>query len=245
MKLLKSIIGRTLAFWALFMFASTMFFYMWFYLLCLLLREPNKTKWHRKMSQLWMGTFMLLSGIRFSVRGRHHFDGLENSIVVCNHNSMLDIPISFPFLPRANKTIAKKSLSKVPIFGWIYSIGTVLVDRNDSKSRQSSFNQMKYVLNHGLDMLIYPEGTRNKTSAPLKSFYDGAFKLSIETRKPIVPVVLLNSKKMLPAKPVMYFKPGKITMNILPPVYPEGHSIDSLKKMVYDIMANYYLENEK
>ncbi len=245
MKLLKSIIGRTLAFWALLMFATSMFVYMWFYIYCLLLREPNKTRWHRKMSQVWMGTFMILSGIRFSVRGKHHFDGLENAIVVCNHNSMLDIPVSFPFLPRANKTIAKKSLSKVPIFGWIYSIGTVLVDRNDSKSRQASFDQMKYVLNHGLDMLIYPEGTRNKTSAPLKSFYDGAFKLSIETQKPIVPVVLLNSKKMLPAKPIMYFKPGKIIMNILPAVNPQGHSIDSLKKTVYDIMANYYLENEK
>ena len=245
MKLLKSIIGRTLAFWALLMFATSMFVYMWFYIYCLLLREPNKTRWHRKMSQVWMGTFMILSGIRFSVRGKHHFDGLENAIVVCNHNSMLDIPVSFPFLPRANKTIAKKSLSKVPIFGWIYSIGTVLVDRNDSKSRQVSFDQMKYVLNHGLDMLIYPEGTRNKTSAPLKSFYDGAFKLSIETQKPIVPVVLLNSKKMLPAKPIMYFKPGKIIMNILPAVNPQGHSIDSLKKTVYDIMANYYLENEK
>jgi 1-acyl-sn-glycerol-3-phosphate acyltransferase len=245
MKLLKSIIGRTLAFWALLMFAASMFVYMWFYIYCLLLREPNKTRWHRKMSQLWMGTFMILSGIRFSVRGKHHFDGLENAIVVCNHNSMLDIPVSFPFLPRANKTIAKKSLSKVPIFGWIYSIGTVLVDRNDSKSRQASFDQMKYVLNHGLDMLIYPEGTRNKTSAPLKSFYDGAFKLSIETQKPIVPVVLLNSKKMLPAKPIMYFKPGKIIMNILTAVYPQGHSIDSLKKTVYDIMANFYLENEK
>ena len=245
MKLLKSLIGRTLAVWALLMFATSMFVYMWFYIYCLLLREPNKTRWHRKMSQVWMGTFMILSGIRFSVRGKHHFDGLENAIVVCNHNSMLDIPVSFPFLPRANKTIAKKSLSKVPIFGWIYSIGTVLVDRNDSKSRQASFDQMKYVLNHGLDMLIYPEGTRNKTSAPLKSFYDGAFKLSIETQKPIVPVVLLNSKKMLPAKPIMYFKPGKIIMNILPAVNPQGHSIDSLKKTVYDIMANYYLENEK
>ena len=245
MKLLKSIVARILAFWALFMFAASMFIYMWFYIVCLFLREPEKTKWHRKISQLWMGTFMLLSGIRFSVRGKHHFDGLENAVIVCNHNSMLDIPVSFPFLPRANKTIAKKSLSKVPIFGWIYSIGTVLVDRNDSRSRQSSYNEMKYVLNHGLDMLLYPEGTRNKTSAPLKSFYDGAFKLSIETQKPIVPVVLLNSKKMLPAKPTMYFKPGKITMNILPAVYPQGHSIDSLKKKVYDIMAAYYLENEK
>jgi len=245
MKLVKSIVARILAFWALFTFAASMFVYMWFYLYCLILREPEKTKWHRKISQLWMSTFMMLSGIRFSVRGKQHFDGLENAVIVCNHNSMLDIPVSFPFLPRANKTIAKKSLSKVPIFGWIYSIGTVLVDRNDSKSRQASFDQMKYVLNHGLDMLIYPEGTRNKTSAPLKSFYDGAFKLSIETKKPIVPVVILNTKKMLHAKPIMYFKPGKISMNILPAIYPQNHTIDSLKKEVYDMMAAYYLANEK
>ena len=244
MKLLKNIIGRILAFWALFMFAGTMFIYMWFYLGCLALREPQKTRWHRRVSKIWMGTFMLLSGIRFTVRGKHHFNNLENAVVVCNHNSLLDIPVSFPFLPRANKTIAKKSFSKVPIFGWIYSIGTVLVDRNDSRSRQESYDKMKYVLNHGLDMLIYPEGTRNKTSEQLKSFYDGAFKLAIETQKPIVPVIMLNTKKMLPAKPVMYFKPGIISMHILPVVYPQGHTIDSLKKLVYDIMANYYLENE-
>jgi 1-acyl-sn-glycerol-3-phosphate acyltransferase len=245
MKFIKSILARLGSIWALLVFASTMFIYMWFYLFCLVLPEPKKTRWHRKMSQVWMGTFMMLSGIRFTVRGKHVFNGLENAIVVCNHNSILDIPISFPFLPRANKTIAKKSLSYVPIFGWIYSLGTVLVDRKDSKSRQASFDQMKYVLNHGLDMLIYPEGTRNKTNEPLKSFYDGAFKLSIETKKPIVPVILFNTKKMLPAKPAMYFKPGKIEMHILPEVYPNGHSIDSLKKTIYDIMAAYYLENQK
>jgi 1-acyl-sn-glycerol-3-phosphate acyltransferase len=54
------------------------------------------------------------------------FDNLENAVVVCNHNSLLDIPVSFPFLPRANKTIAKKSLSKVPIFGDILSLFSTL-----------------------------------------------------------------------------------------------------------------------
>ena len=42
MKLLKSIVARFLAFWALFMFAASMFVYMWFYLYCLILREPKK-----------------------------------------------------------------------------------------------------------------------------------------------------------------------------------------------------------
>lgn len=244
MKLIKSIVARILAFWALLVFASTMFLFIWFYLICYVLPEPQKTRWHRQISKLWMGLFLILSGCRFSITGKENFDDTTNAIIVCNHNSLIDIPVSFPFLPRANKTIAKKSFSKIPIFGLIYTFGTVLVDRKDEKSRRKSIEDMKEVLATGLDMLIYPEGTRNRTSEPLKSFHSGAFKLAIDTNKPIIPVVLLNTKKILPAKPAMYFTPGKIQMDILPAIYPEGHTIDSLKNKVYDIMAAHYLANK-
>lgn len=245
MKLIKNIIARLLAFWALFVFASTMMIFIWFYFLCFVLPDPQKTKWHRMVSRLWMGIFLFLSGCTFRVTGKDVFDGLENAIIVCNHNSLIDIPVSTPFLPRANKTIAKKSFVYVPLFGWVYKFASVVVDRKSDKSRVKSYDEMKKVLNNGLDMLIYPEGTRNRTAAPLKSFYDGAFKLAIETQKPIVPVVLLNTKKILPAKPIMYLTPGKIIMNILPPIYPAGHTSASLKKVVFDTMADYYLKNNK
>ena len=245
MKLFKNIIARFLAFWALFVFASTMMIFIWFYFICFLLPDPYKTRWHRMVSRLWMGIFLLLSGCTFKVTGKEVFDGLENAIIVCNHNSLIDIPVSTPFLPRANKTIAKKSFVYVPLFGWVYKFASVVVDRKSDKSRVKSYEEMKKVLNNGLDMLIYPEGTRNRTSAPLKSFYDGAFKLAIETQKPIVPVVLLNTKKILPAKPIMYLTPGKIIMNILPAISPAGHTSSSLKKVVFDTMAEYYLKNNK
>jgi 1-acyl-sn-glycerol-3-phosphate acyltransferase len=191
-----------------------------------------------------MGLYLFLSGCRFKVTGKEVFDTTTNAVIVCNHNSLIDIPVSFPFLPRANKTIAKKSFSKIPIFGLIYTFGTVLVDRRDEKSRKQSVDDMKKVLETGLDMLIFPEGTRNRTNDPLKSFHNGAFKLAIETNKPIIPVVLLNTKKILPAKPAMYFTPGKIQMDILPAIYPEGHSIDSIKNKVFEIMANHYTANK-
>jgi 1-acyl-sn-glycerol-3-phosphate acyltransferase len=241
MKIIKNIIARVLAIWALLVFASTMMLFIWFYLLCFFMNEPLKTKYHRRVSQIWMGLFLFLVGCSFKVTGKKVFDGLENAIVVCNHNSLIDIPVSTPFLPRANKTIAKKSFVYVPLFGWVYQFASVVVDRKNDQSRRDSYEQMKKVLNNGLDMLIYPEGTRNKTNAPLKSFYDGAFKLSIDTKKPIVPVVLLNTKKILPAKPIMYLRPGKIEMHILPAIYPMGHSKDSLKNIVFETMGNYYL----
>lgn len=245
MKLLRNIIARILGVWALLVFASTMFIFLWFYLICFLLPEPYKTRWHRQVSRIWMGLFLILSGCTFKVTGKEVFDGMENAIVICNHNSLIDIPVSFPFLPRANKTIAKKSFASIPLFGWIYSFGTVLVDRKDNRSRQASFEKMKHVLTHDLDMLIYPEGTRNITSAPLKSFYDGAFKLAVDTQKPIIPVVLLNTKRILPAKPVLYFTPGKIEMHILPAIYPQGQTSDALKQKAFEVMAAYYLTHNK
>jgi 1-acyl-sn-glycerol-3-phosphate acyltransferase len=99
---------------------------------------------------------------------------------------------------------------------------------------------MKRVLESGLDMLIYPEGTRNKTTEPLKSFYDGAFKLAVDTQKPIIPVVLLNTKKILPAYPIMCFKPGSIQMDILTPISSEGHTVQSLKQLAFDTMSTHY-----
>jgi 1-acyl-sn-glycerol-3-phosphate acyltransferase len=244
MKLLRDILARVLAVWTLLVFASTMFIFIWFYLICYLLPEPQKTRWHRQVSKIWMSLYLFLSGCRFKVTGKEVFDTTTNAVIVCNHNSLIDIPVSFPFLPRANKTIAKKSFSKIPIFGLIYTFGTVLVDRRDERSRKQSVDDMKKVLETGLDMLIYPEGTRNRTNEPLKCFHNGAFKLAIETNKPIIPVVLLHTKKILPAKPAMYFNPGKIQMDILPAIYPEGHSIDSLKNKVFEIMANHYTANK-
>jgi len=158
---------------------------------------------------------------------------------------LIDIPVSTPFLARANKTIAKKSFVYVPLFGWIYQFATVIVDRKNNESRRKSYEAMKRVLNNGLDMLIYPEGTRNKTNNPLKSFYDGAFRLSVDTGKPIVPVVILNTKRILPAKPLLFLRPGNIILNILPSISPIGHTTETLKKLVFDIMADHYEKNNK
>jgi len=245
MKLIKNIFARILAIWALIVFASTMFVFFPFYMICFLITDPKKSNYHRFISQIWMRIFLFLSGITFKVTGKDVFDDLGTAVIVCNHNSLIDIPVSTPFLARANKTIAKKSFVYVPLFGWIYQFASVIVDRKNNQSRRESYEEMKRVLNNGLDMLIYPEGTRNKTDNPLKSFYDGAFRLSVDTGKPIVPVVILNTKKILPAKPILYLRPGKIILNILPAISPVGHTTETLKKLVFDIMAEHYKINNK
>lgn len=98
---------------------------------------------------------------------------------------------------------------------------------------------MKEVLSSGLHMCIYPEGARNKTANPLKNFKDGAFKLAIETKTPIIPAVIIGTKKMLPADKIMYYKPGKATMIFMDPIHTSNlqlEDIEDLKEKVFRIM---------
>jgi 1-acyl-sn-glycerol-3-phosphate acyltransferase len=234
------IFARIWALWAVLLFAGTLLIAFVFYSACFLLKDPAKARWHRHVSRVWMFVYLNLIGCPLSVRGKKHFIKGQNYIVVCNHNSLMDVPVSTPFMPRANKTIAKKSFTKVPVFGWVYTFGSVLVDRNSDASRRKSIDDMKQVLRMGLDMVIYPEGTRNRTGDPLKKFYDGAFRLATDTGKPVLPTVLLHTGKVLPANKFFYLLPHKLEMHFLPAVESTGISSDVLKEKVFRAMWDHY-----
>jgi len=194
--------------------------------------------------RIWMGIFRPLSGIRMTVTGKEKFKKGENYIITCNHKSMMDVPLSSPGIPGANKTIAKMELSKIPMFGVVYSRGSVLVDRNSDNSRKDAFNKMKWTLEKGMHMCVYPEGTRNKTGNPLKSFQDGAFRLAIQTGKPVMPAVIFNTEKVWPADKSFYMMPHAVSLHFLDPVYIQpGDTAESLKQKIYKIMENFILEN--
>ena len=240
---IQLIAGRVLAVWAIIIFIHTMFVAVFFLLPCFFLAEPHVAILHRKVTQAWMRFFLFFIGCRIKIKGAHHFVKGENYVVVCNHNSLMDVPVSTPFMPRANKTIAKVSFSKVPVFGWVYKFGSVLVDRRSDQSRRQSYEEMKAVLKKGIHMCIYPEGTRNRTNEPLKPFYSGAFRLAKETGHSIMPAVILNTKEVLPAGRFLYGWPGKVEIHFLSPITPLGKSVEELKTEVYEVMKAYYLKN--
>lgn len=191
-----------------------------------------------------MKSFFVFSGISRIIKGKENFIKGENYIVVCNHNSFIDVPLSSVAIPGANKTIAKVEMSKIPVFGMIYKRGSVLVNRKNEESRRTSYTRMKEVLAMGLHMCIYPEGTRNKTSEPLQRFHDGAFKLAVETGKSIMPAIILHTKKVLPTDKVFFVWPQKIEMHFLSPVPVQEKTAQQLKDEVFLLMKEYYLKNQ-
>ncbi|SJZ86855.1 lysophospholipid acyltransferase family protein [Sediminibacterium ginsengisoli] len=242
---MKNLFARIWALWGLVLFIATLLIAIIFYLPCFLLQDPAKARWHRHVSAVWMWIYLRLIGCPLSVYGKEHFSPDTNYVVVCNHNSLMDVPVSTPFMPRANKTIAKKSFAKVPVFGWVYTFGSVLVDRKSDESKRKSYEEMKEKLRIGLDMVIYPEGTRNKSNDPLKSFYDGAFRLAAETGKPVIPTLLFHTKKVLPPNKFFYLVPHRLEMHFLPPVASEGVSAKELKEKIFRQMWDYYESRNK
>ncbi|HTF28583.1 MAG TPA: 1-acyl-sn-glycerol-3-phosphate acyltransferase, partial [Flavitalea sp.] len=200
--IIKLIFGRIWAGWAALVFVSTMLIMLVpFFLFSYFAPDPIKTKRFIRYSKIWMSVFLPLAGCPIRVRGKENFLPGENYVVICNHNSFMDVPVATPFIPGGNKTIAKVELAKTPLFGYLYKAGSVLVDRSSETSRKESLMKMKKVLEMGLHMCIYPEGSRNKSDQPLKPFHDGAFRLAISTRKAILPTLIFNTRDTLPTKP--------------------------------------------
>lgn len=233
-----------MAVWALIFFIVTLLpvaFLMW---IIGIVDEPLRTKIFRQISKVWILTFFFFTGCRLKVIGKKNFKPCEKYIVTCNHNSFMDVPVVTPFIPAANKTIAKSSMAKIPLFGLIYKRGSVLVNRNDKNSRKDSYRKMKNVLEMGMNMCIYPEGTRNRTDFPLKEFHDGAFKLAVETKTAIIPALIFHTKKVLPPGKLFYFWPAKMELHFLPPVpVSADEDYKLLNKKIFDIMKFYYEEH--
>ncbi len=243
MKLFKDIFARIWALWAIVIFIMTFLIIFIPAMLTFLIPDPKGTDVFIKIARVWMYVWLRLVGCPLTVKGKENFKKNTAYIVTCNHNSLLDIPLSCPFIPGPNKTIAKTSFTKVPLFGWFYMKGSVLVDRKSEISRRKSFEEMKKVLSLGMHMSIYPEGTRNRTNEPLKKFYDGAFKLAIATNNEIIPAVIFNTKKALPVHRFFYFIPHRLRLDFLPPVPVDGQTAEQLKEKVFEIMKNHYLMN--
>lgn len=243
---MKEFLARIFALWALIIFIVTMLpvgLLMWS---IGLIKEPRRTHIFQAIAKIWMSFFFFATGCRLKVSGKENFQPGEKYIIICNHNSLMDVPLSTPFIPGANKTIAKAEMAKIPVFGLIYKRGSILVDRKDKNSRRDSFVKMKEVLNMGLHMCIYPEGTRNKTPMPLKEFHDGAFRLAVDSGTSILPAIIFNTKKVLPPGKSFYFWPSKMELHLLQPVkVSRKDDFEILKTRLRDVMSEYYVAHHK
>ncbi len=239
-----TLFARIWAFWGLFSFATTFLIMFIPTMIPYLIPGVRGQYIFIQISRFWMWTWLHMIGCPIKIKGKEHFEKGKTYVICYNHNALLDVPLSAPFVPGANKTIAKASFAKVPLFGWFYRKGSVLVDRDDDVSKRKSYEEMKRTLLKGMHMCIYPEGTRNRSGEPLKKFQGGAFKLAIDTKKDIIPTLIFGTTKAMPIHKPFYLLPTKLEMHFLPPVSSEGMGLRELMNKTHDIMTTYYVAHQ-
>ncbi len=193
------------------------------------------------------------------VRHKTIYDAPHNSasqyVFVANHISYMDIPPILMAITQPVRVLAKYELAKVPVFGFIYRSATVLVDRRDAERRAKSIEEMRYFLSKHVSIFIFPEGTFNETGAPLKDFYDGAFRIAIETETNIKPLLFIDTVERLSYKNIFSLTPGPSRVVFMNEVSVKGMTMEdlpALKQKVHEIMTaglrryrKYHLQTEE
>lgn len=185
--------------------------------------------------------FLTLVGIRVRVEGAEKLDMRQSYVIVGNHRSALDFIVNAVAFPGVFRFLAKQELHKIPVFGWVVKKMCLSVDRSSPISRARSVVDLKHQLAAGWSIFIYPEGGRNQTSEPLAPFYDGAFRIAIQTKAPIAVQTIANGQAISATAKAIDLRPGVLrifwdgpieTANLRP------EDIPALKEQVHQMMLN-------
>ena len=166
-------------------------------------------------------------------------------IFVSNHISYLDSAIIPKTFRHPVRPLGKVEMARIPVFGFIYRNAIVTVDRSSITNRARSVKILKSFLCKGISFLVFPEGTFNTTEKPLKEFFDGAFRIAIETGTPIKPVVIPDAYDRMHYASIFSLNPGRSRAVFLPEIPVEGlelTDLPELKRSVHDAMEQALIE---
>ena len=169
---------------------------------------------------LWAArTGSRLAGIRVRAVGREHLEPGRAYLFMANHTSNLDPPIITPLLGRRIAIIAKQELFKIPLFGYaMRKANFVALNRADRRSAVESVGNAVHVLQSGLGMMVFPEGTRSRDGR-LLPFKKGPFHLAMEAGVPVVPITVVGTHEAWP-KGSMKLRAGEVVVYFHRPIDP-------------------------
>jgi len=192
---------------------------------------------------IWSWIFSMLTFIRYEFHGRENFRKGQSYIFVSNHTSFLDLPGLRLLIPGEFRPLAKKELLKIPVFGLIARGATVIVDRSSGESRKRSLDKLKKTLAEGISILLFAEGTQNRSKEVLQPFKDGAFRLAIDTQMPLLPMVVIGAGPLMPPGTIN-LRPGRIKIIVGPGIATVGMTeTAALKNHTFEIMKEMIHKN--
>lgn len=182
---------------------------------------------------LWSKCFCLLLMVRVVVKGRENINSRTPYIFVANHQGAFDIFSIYGFLNHRFSWMMRKGLRNFPLIGWACEIaGHIMVDHSSQSSIKKTMTDAERSLSKGKSLVIFPEGRRTDTGE-MGNFKSGAFRLAAEFRRPVVPITIDGSFRVMP-RSTFNVTPGTITLTIHKPIeVPESIDIKQLSEQCF------------
>lgn len=192
---------------------------------------------------VWASRLLHLIGVSIKVTGTVNIPakGERRLIVMCNHSSLYDIPISIKALDTSFRFVAKKELFRLPIFGAaIRHAEFISIDRHNGEQALKDLQKAKDKMLDGITLWMAPEGTRSK-NGELSVFKRGAFHVAIETNALILPIVIKGIDKIQAGDELTLFLNQVIEVEICEPVDAEKYDRASRSELI-ELVRNRMLK---
>ncbi len=206
-------------------------------------RDPGRYAVGRWFRRAAMASVAINPLWDFRVSGYRPPDPRRPYVAVSNHESLADIFL-ISHLPWEMKWLSKDSIFRIPLMGWMMRMaGDVAVTRSDRSSRADAINQCRDRLSRKVSVMIFPEGTRSRTSE-LLPFKDGAFRLAVEEGAPILPMAVAGTRGAMP-KGTLVFGRARAEVRVLEPISTEGLTIRDVPALRDRVRALIQAERDR
>ena len=185
----------------------------------------------RVFAVTWAKLAAWLTPVRVTVDGSEFAEPDRSYVVACNHQSMYDILVVYGWLRLDLKWVMKKELRKMPAIGiGCEKAGHIFVERRNPKQAAKAITEALERLGNGIGILFFPEGTRS-LDGHLLPFKKGAFRTAIDQQIPLLPVTVVGTRDILPAKSLRLF-PGSARLVIHPAIETRGMTLDDMEELM-------------
>jgi 1-acyl-sn-glycerol-3-phosphate acyltransferase len=175
-------------------------------LLCVLLLPTLKLR--RGTARTAARSFFLLAGMPLRLRGTENLPAGQ-CVVVANHASYLDGVVMAAALPPRFAFVIKREMNEVPVAGLLLRrIGSEFVDRFNRHKGGTDARRVLRTAASGHSLVFFPEGTFT-SEVGLGKFHTGAFAIAARAACPVVPAVILGTRRNMPATRVLP-RPGPL-----------------------------------